>query len=613
MRLQGTAWNRAYSGGRDILAPPFDFDGDPETFGEEERGVVQRVWQRVAEDFAPFDVDVTTERGSDSSIAREGAGDEAYGIRVLISPISRYFGHYGGLAYLNVFSELGDAHRTVLVFPDLLGESDKFLGEACAHEVGHALGLTHDGSVTAGEYDAGHGFGQTGWAPIMGAGYYQNLTQWSRGEYQGANNRQDDLEVMVASGLKWRPDDHGDTPQNATVIPSGFSVVTTGIIGAGDDVDVFAVAAGAGLARFALEVEGIGPDLDGLLEVRDADGRLLGASNPAGALEASLELALTEGTYFVSVAGTGLGDPLGLGYPRYGSMGAYRLVSSVPVPPPPRPPPVAVISATSTAGISFVFDGTLSTAPGGELRRFVWSFDDGTLLEGSVVSKTFATAGSHEVVLTVTDDRGVSMSAKRSMWVNAPPVALLSILPGSILAGVPISFSGSGSRDPDGTIVRWEWSFGDGTTAAVEAPQKAYAQAGTYTVVLNVLDNTGASATASRSLLVESVQLPTFRLGRGDLAVVPLAGGRRSIQFALVVTDSAGEPVSGAKVVGNWGGALAGGASALTSTVGVVKILSPPITSSGAVEFVLSGVSKAGFDRWLPGTGQMWSPVWISP
>jgi serralysin len=50
-------------------------------------------------------------------------------------------------------------------------EPEKYTAEAISHEVGHTLGLSHDGRITPSEgYYAGHGSGDTGWAPIMGVG-----------------------------------------------------------------------------------------------------------------------------------------------------------------------------------------------------------------------------------------------------------------------------------------------------------------------------------------------------------------------------------------------------------------------------------------------------------
>src|ERR1019366_8578700 len=106
--LSGTGWNNSYNGGRDIVAPPWDIDGDPSTFNDEERTRIQHIWQRVAEDYAPFDVDVTTELTSESQITRSSLTDEYYGTRVLISAISSYFGSYGGIAYVGTFDDIGD-------------------------------------------------------------------------------------------------------------------------------------------------------------------------------------------------------------------------------------------------------------------------------------------------------------------------------------------------------------------------------------------------------------------------------------------------------------------------------------------------------------------------
>src|SRR5262245_1715356 len=58
--ITGTAWNANYNNGADIIAPPWDTDGDPTTFGTSERTAIQQIWLRVSEAYAPYDGDVTT-------------------------------------------------------------------------------------------------------------------------------------------------------------------------------------------------------------------------------------------------------------------------------------------------------------------------------------------------------------------------------------------------------------------------------------------------------------------------------------------------------------------------------------------------------------------------
>jgi DNA-binding beta-propeller fold protein YncE len=78
---------------------------------------------------------------------------------------------------------------------------------------------------------------------------------------------------------------------------------------------------------------------------------------------------------------------------------------------------------------------------------------------------------------------------------NQAPVARFEAAPGS--AGSATGFDASGAADPDGSIVRYDWDFGDGTVLrdGGPSPQHVYTQPGTYTVTLVVTDNEGASTT----------------------------------------------------------------------------------------------------------------------
>lgn len=91
--------------------------------------------------------------------------------------------------------------------------------------------------------------------------------------------------------------------------------------------------------------------------------------------------------------------------------------------------------------------------------------------------------------------------------VNKPPVAV----PGGPYRGAVralVQFDGSGSSDPDGTIVRWDWDFGDGIASHIVNPNHVYIASGAYTVTLTVTDNLGATSTATTTATISAVPPP---------------------------------------------------------------------------------------------------------
>ena len=290
------------------------------------------VWQRVTEDYAPFEINVTTEDPGVAALSRTSETDNTWGVRVAIGGSSQdWAGAYvGGLAHLNSFRAPYDS--PVFVFSEMLaGGYEKFVANATSHEVGHALGLGHDGvSEPADPYYDGHGSGDTNWSPIMGSVGGTVPSQWSKGEYPGANNQQDDLAVITEAGVYpnngfgYRVDDHSDTLSAAsTLIRSGSEAMDYGIIETSDDIDIFSFVTDGGQVSLSVVTADHGPNLDILAELYDSEDHLIVASNPFALLSASIQTNISAGRYYLKVQGTGKAatteDP---GYTSYGSLGS---------------------------------------------------------------------------------------------------------------------------------------------------------------------------------------------------------------------------------------------------------------------------------------------------
>lgn len=181
--------------------------------------------------------------------------------------------------------------------------------------------------------------------------------------------------------------------------------------------------------------------------------------------------------------------------------------------PPPNQVPTAAFTS-QTAGLTATVDASSSTDADGTVVDYVWNWGDSSPTSvGAAANHTYASAGSYQVTLTVTDDDGATGSTTKTVTVTAPPPA--NVAPTAAFTattnGLTVSVNGTGSTDTDGTISSYEWNFGDTPPGADTGSTTSYTYpaAGTYTVTLTVTDNAGATATTTRSVTVTNPNTPT--------------------------------------------------------------------------------------------------------
>ncbi|HEX6428262.1 MAG TPA: zinc-dependent metalloprotease [Niastella sp.] len=311
--VAGTSWN--WSG--PINAQPSGFSAD----------AITQMFNRVSEDYRIFNINITT----DSTVF--AAAPVRQRMRVIVTPTYQWYGRAGGIAFVGSFA-WGD-NTPCFVFSGLLGDNPKYVAEAISHEAGHTLGLQHQSAYNTScqktEYNPGNGAGETSWAPIMGVGYYKNLTTWHYGTNTYAcNYYQDDLAIIsgAANNFGYRSDDIGNLHTTATSVgftSTGFT--TTGLINSGADKDVFKFTISSPtyihLSAIPQNVgtEGTfnyaGANLDIKLSLLDYKGDTIAKYSPDNIVDAGLDSNLNNGTYYIVVEGTGntnLADNASLGY-----------------------------------------------------------------------------------------------------------------------------------------------------------------------------------------------------------------------------------------------------------------------------------------------------------
>jgi beta-glucanase (GH16 family) len=162
-------------------------------------------------------------------------------------------------------------------------------------------------------------------------------------------------------------------------------------------------------------------------------------------------------------------------------------------------------------------------------------------------------------------------------------------------ADLVCSFDASASSDSDGSIVSYDWNFGDSNIASGVATNHSFMASGDYTVTLTVTDNLGASGVTSTLISVASAggEEATNTVVSSVVTGTQSGGkGKKYGMATVTVMDDLGAPVSGATVTGNFSGTWAESASALTDPNGVAEILTSTSVSGGVnVNFCVSSVS----------------------
>jgi hypothetical protein len=384
--------------GQFVMSPYWNggnpIDAAPSTLSLAER---EEVWKLISEDFRPFDLNITTNETVylNAPITRRQ--------RVIFTPTNFFNINYGGVAQMNSFTWNIDTPCWAF------NNGVKGAGEVGSHEIGHTLGLAHDGRLSPQEeYYEGH----DSWAPIMGSSFHRPLTQWSKGEYLYANNLEDDLyRIVTQNGFGYRVDDHSNSSSNATPLRvDGTGNVSAslnkGIITTQNDVDVFSFTSSGKSVYFYVVPNPDHPNLDIKLTIKNSLGNTISIADPPY-LDASLYDFLPAGTYYIYIDGVGGGYGA---YSDYSSLGEYTINGLI------EPNPVPIVTLTSPAsGSTFAAPATVNINANamdndGSVSKV--EFFQGTTKLGEDLTSPYSFgwnsvgAGSYQLTAKATDNLG---------------------------------------------------------------------------------------------------------------------------------------------------------------------------------------------------------------
>jgi len=284
---------------------------------------ILQAWEVISEDYRPFKINITTNE------AVYQAAPSNQRMRCIFTPTTDAAPGWGGVAYVNSFKYGGGELTPCWVF-NL--QSGKIMGETGSHELGHTLGLSHDGRDFPDGTHEEYYYGGDIYCPIMGASFSPPVTQWSIGEYQYANNHEDDIAIIAdtANRFGFRPDAQGNTFATAAplmvdengIIPASQNY---GIISTKSDADYFSFTTSGGKVNITVSPSADFPDLDPIVKLVNAQGTTIAISDPPLIAPCVINGNLTAGKYYLIVDGTGYGNPFTNGYSDYASVGEYTV------------------------------------------------------------------------------------------------------------------------------------------------------------------------------------------------------------------------------------------------------------------------------------------------
>ncbi|HEY4800356.1 MAG TPA: PKD domain-containing protein, partial [Bacteroidia bacterium] len=164
-----------------------------------------------------------------------------------------------------------------------------------------------------------------------------------------------------------------------------------------------------------------------------------------------------------------------------------------------NPKPIASFTVLTNCSLDSVYFTSTSTISSGNIVSYNWNFGDASTSTVQNPVHKYASTGTYVVTLNVTSDSGCTATVSDTVKF------VRGIFAGFTSAGdckFEYAFHDTSFVPAGDSIIKWQWSFGDGGTDTVKNPVHTYTASGTYSVFLTVTTAGGCSRTVSNSLVI---------------------------------------------------------------------------------------------------------------
>ena len=172
-----------------------------------------------------------------------------------------------------------------------------------------------------------------------------------------------------------------------------------------------------------------------------------------------------------------------------------------------NPTPVSNFSFISDKIKDSVYFTNIVSQTGISKLSWEWNFGDQIASTKQDPTHHYSVGGSYSVSLLTRSDEGCTNKFISTVLIDKPTANFTST--SSVCSGEMINFKNS-STFTNGSVVSWDWDFGDNTTSTSQNPTHVYLNSGIYSVKLIVTSNTGSKGTVSKIITVNNKPIVQF-------------------------------------------------------------------------------------------------------